>query len=85
MVATVWWRDKILAVDSNCFVDTQPPLIRAPASFQRMTAHLVILGWTVNPGTLCVPSSINIKAVEHFLCARHYHRFTQLVLTSPQG
>ena len=85
MVVTVWRRDKILAVDSNCFVDTQPPLIIAPGSFQRMTSHLVILGWTVNPGTLCVPSSINIKAVEDFLCASHYHRFTQLVLTNPQG
>jgi hypothetical protein len=31
------------------------PLIIASGIFWKMTSHFVILGWTVNPGTICTP------------------------------
>lgn len=42
-VLSLWWLQsgggyKILAVDNNCSLDTQLPLIIAPDSFQRMTS-----------------------------------------------
>lgn len=83
MVATVWQRDELLAVNSNSFLDTQPLLMIPSGSFLRITFHLGILGWTVNPGALCVPSSTDTKAVEHFPCASHYDRFTPSVFTNP--
>ena len=73
---------EVLAVDSNYFLDTQPLLMIPPGSFLRMTCHLGILDWTVNPGALCLPSSTDTKAVEHFPCASHCDRFTPSVLTN---
>lgn len=70
-------------MDHNCFLATQPPLIIAPHSFQRMTSHLGVLGSTENRGARCIPININIKAVECIPCANQYHGFTHSVLTNP--